>query len=71
MFYYVINVSVCANYFSSGFICGAGYPVGSFFFWGRGAQVRRYPGSAYLGHKPNVTWFKTLCAGGGNVTFVA
>ena len=25
---YVINVSVCANYFSSGFICGAGCPVG-------------------------------------------
>ena len=25
---YVINVSVCANYFS-GFICGAGCPVGS------------------------------------------
>ena len=28
---YVINVSVCANYFSSGFICGAGCPVGSYF----------------------------------------
>ena len=28
-FIYVINVSVCANYFSSGFICGAGCPVGS------------------------------------------
>ena len=28
-FMYVINVSVCANYFSSGFICGAGCPVGS------------------------------------------
>ena len=27
----VINVSVCANYFSSGFICGAGCPVGSYF----------------------------------------
>ena len=40
-------------------------------FWGRGAQVRRHPGSTYLGHKPNVTWFKALCAGGGNVTFVA
>ena len=36
MFYYVINVSVCANYFSSGFICGAGCPVGSFFFSGVG-----------------------------------
>ena len=30
-FIYVINVSVCANYFSSGFICGAGCPVGSYF----------------------------------------
>ena len=28
-FIYVINVSVCANYFSSGFICGAGCQVGS------------------------------------------
>ena len=30
-FIYVINVSVCANYFSSGFICGVGCPVGSYF----------------------------------------
>ena len=28
-FIYVINVSVWANYFSSGFICVAGCPVGS------------------------------------------
>ena len=46
MFYYVINVSVCTNYFSSGFICGAGCPVGSYFL-GSGAQVRRHPGSTY------------------------
>ena len=44
VFYYVINVSVCTNYFSSGFICGARLAV---IFWGRGAQVRRHPGSTY------------------------
>ena len=69
-FYYVINVSVCTNYFSLGFICGARCPVGSYFL-GSGCSNAETPRFNVLGHKPNVTWFKALCAGGGNVTFVA
>ena len=51
-FIYVINVSVCANYFSSGFICGPGARLAA-SFGGWGAQMWRHPGSAYLGHTSN------------------
>ena len=34
-------------------------------FGGRGARLWRHPGLS----SANVTWFKALCAGGGNVTF--
>ena len=48
---------------------GAGCPVGSYFL-GSGCSSAETPRFNVLGHKPNVTWFKALCAGGGNVTFV-
>ena len=39
-------------------------------FGGRGARLWRHPGSIdLLVSSINVTYFKALCAGGGNVTF--
>ena len=48
-FIYVINVSVCANYFLRVLYVGPGARLAA-SFGGRGAQLRRHPGSAYLGH---------------------
>ena len=46
---YVINVSVRANYFLRVLYEGPGARLAA-SFGGRGAQLWRHPGSAYLGH---------------------
>ena len=46
---YVINVSARANYFLRVLYVGPGARLAA-SFGGRGAQLWRHPGSAYLGH---------------------
>ena len=48
----VINVSVCANYFSGFIYVGPGARLAA-SLEGRGARLRRHPGSKYLGYTSN------------------